>query len=55
MLGIDMLVTSRSDAPAREPRVEAADAVSATDPSLKDVTLSDTLKVRTCVIMLIIP
>ena len=37
-----MLVTSRSDAPAREPRAEAADAVSATDPSLKDVTLSDT-------------
>ncbi|GIF40660.1 hypothetical protein Axi01nite_49710 [Actinoplanes xinjiangensis] len=30
------------DAPAREPRAEAADCRSATDPSPKDVTLSDT-------------
>src|SRR5688572_32655568 len=52
MLGIDILVTSRSDAPAREPRAGDRRRRSATDPSPKDVTLSDPLWELTCVIML---
>ena len=45
MFGTDLCLSYRSGAPAREPRVEGRSGRSATDPSLKDVTLRDPLRV----------